>query len=179
MTAIFEVSMPLTLRCLAFLAILLASGGHVSTQPARPNVLFLIADDLNNDLGVYGAPVRSPGRLVVVATGADARGELGGQRDDVAVVHVEQLAEQRPLASGGAGPSRASRSNNRARWAATRTGCCRCGGHRAEDLFVEQVGDRRGELGRRGDELHQLESAGGRDRGDAVSATPFGACCFM
>ena len=52
--------MPLTLRCLAFLAILLVSGGHVSTQPSRPNVLFLIADDLNNDLGIYGAPVRSP-----------------------------------------------------------------------------------------------------------------------
>lgn len=29
-------------------------------QASRPNVLFLIADDLNNDLGVYGAPVRSP-----------------------------------------------------------------------------------------------------------------------
>ena len=55
--------MPPTLRCLAFLAILLVSGGHVSTQPpqpSRPNVLFLIADDLNNDLGIYGAPVRSP-----------------------------------------------------------------------------------------------------------------------
>ena len=52
--------MPPTLRCLAFLAILLVPGSHVSTQPSRPNVLFLIADDLNNDLGVYGAPVRSP-----------------------------------------------------------------------------------------------------------------------
>ena len=29
-------------------------------QPPRPNVLFLIADDLNNDLGTYGSPVRSP-----------------------------------------------------------------------------------------------------------------------
>ena len=52
--------MPPTLRCLALLAILLVPGSHVSTQPSRPNVLFLIADDLNNDLGVYGAPVRSP-----------------------------------------------------------------------------------------------------------------------
>ena len=52
--------MPPTLRSLAFLAILLVPGSHVSTQPSRPNVLFLIADDLNNDLGVYGAPVRSP-----------------------------------------------------------------------------------------------------------------------
>ena len=60
MTAIFEVPMPLTLRCLAFLAILLVPGSHVSTQPSRPNVLFLIADDLNNDLGVYSAAVRSP-----------------------------------------------------------------------------------------------------------------------
>jgi iduronate 2-sulfatase len=52
--------MPPTLCSLAFLAILLVPGSHVSTQPSRPNVLFLIADDLNNDLGVYGAPVRSP-----------------------------------------------------------------------------------------------------------------------
>jgi iduronate 2-sulfatase len=29
-------------------------------QPTRPNVLFLIADDLNNDLGTYGAAVRTP-----------------------------------------------------------------------------------------------------------------------
>jgi arylsulfatase A-like enzyme len=32
----------------------------VAAQPNRLNVLFLIADDLNADLGVYGAPVRTP-----------------------------------------------------------------------------------------------------------------------
>ena len=31
-----------------------------ASQPGRPNVLFLMADDLNNDLGVYGAPVLTP-----------------------------------------------------------------------------------------------------------------------
>ncbi|MBI1872561.1 MAG: sulfatase [Acidobacteria bacterium] len=38
--------------------------GAVLQSPQQPasrfNVLFLIADDLNNDLGAYGAPVRSP-----------------------------------------------------------------------------------------------------------------------
>jgi len=46
--------------CLLALAI---SGVVWNAEPQeqrRPNVLFLIADDLNNDLGTYGAPVRSP-----------------------------------------------------------------------------------------------------------------------
>ncbi len=33
---------------------------QTSAQPGRLNVLFLIADDLNADLGAYGAPVRTP-----------------------------------------------------------------------------------------------------------------------
>jgi choline-sulfatase len=42
------------------LAISLLAWASAAGQASRPNVLFLIADDLNNDLGVYGAPVRSP-----------------------------------------------------------------------------------------------------------------------
>src|SRR5688500_3534925 len=47
---------------LASLAIsLLAFSVFVQAQsPPRLNVLFLIADDLNNDLGAYGSTVRSP-----------------------------------------------------------------------------------------------------------------------
>lgn len=46
--------------CLVALAMSAAAWNPEPQEPPRPNVLFLIADDLNNDLGVYGAPVRSP-----------------------------------------------------------------------------------------------------------------------
>lgn len=45
---------------LAALAISAVAPRSAPPQATRPNVLFLIADDLNNDLGVYGAPERSP-----------------------------------------------------------------------------------------------------------------------
>lgn len=45
---------------LAALAMSLVAWAPAAAQASRPNVLFLIADDLNNDLGAYGAPVRSP-----------------------------------------------------------------------------------------------------------------------
>ena len=50
-------------KLLASLAVfLLAVSMFVQAQspPSRLNVLFLIADDLNNDLGAYGSTVRSP-----------------------------------------------------------------------------------------------------------------------
>jgi arylsulfatase A-like enzyme len=55
--------MRLTLKrisCLAALIVTLVASSTGAQPSKRPNVLFLIADDLNNDLGAYGAPVRSP-----------------------------------------------------------------------------------------------------------------------
>jgi choline-sulfatase len=46
--------------CLAALTVSAAAWSSEPQESPRLNVLFLIADDLNNDLGVYGAPVRSP-----------------------------------------------------------------------------------------------------------------------
>ena len=47
---------------LTVVAIVWAVGSSLphAAEPAKPNVLFVVSDDLNNDLGVYGAPVKSP-----------------------------------------------------------------------------------------------------------------------
>jgi arylsulfatase A-like enzyme len=57
---VFEVPVALKLIPCLVLAFASATWTPQTVQSSRPNVLFLIADDLNNDLGTYGAAVRSP-----------------------------------------------------------------------------------------------------------------------
>ena len=74
--------------CISVLAVAGLSAVGQPQPRARLNVLFLIADDLNNDLGTYGAPVRSPNIDRLAARG----------------VRFERAYSQYPLCS----PSRSS-----------------------------------------------------------------------
>lgn len=48
---------------------LLASAAHIVAQPARPNILFIMADDLRCDLGCYGSVARTPNLHALAARG--------------------------------------------------------------------------------------------------------------
>ena len=74
--------------CVTTLALSAAAVSPQPQQAGRVNVLFLIADDLNADLGVYGSPVRSPNIDKLAARG----------------VRFERTYAQYPLCS----PSRSS-----------------------------------------------------------------------
>ena len=56
--------------CFALLGALLISAPFITPAAARPNVLFLMADDLNNSLGCYGHPlVKTPNLDKLAARG--------------------------------------------------------------------------------------------------------------
>ena len=45
------------LYCIVCCTLILRGTGEAIADDARPNVLFLISDDLNNSLGCYGHPL--------------------------------------------------------------------------------------------------------------------------
>ena len=60
-----------TLALLPLLALLAARVTSAENTPARPNIVWLIADDLSPELGVYGYPhVRTPNLDRLAAEGA-------------------------------------------------------------------------------------------------------------